>query len=66
MATRYAGIRAFVWLDLNDRGTHWPIETSPDVAAEFRRGIARRASTCPNLYANLDTQPDSAPERARG
>ena len=60
MPSEFPGIDAFVWLDLQDRGTNWPIELSSDVAAEFRKGIARRAYVG-NDYRNLDTSPIPPP-----
>jgi len=62
MPTEFPGIHAFVWLDVHDRGTNWPIETSNAVASEFRRGIARRAYLA-NDYGNLDTSPIPPPDQ---
>jgi hypothetical protein len=50
--TKYARIRGFVWFDVNDRGTNWPIESSHRATRAFRRGIAKRAYRT-NNYANL-------------
>jgi len=62
MPSEFPGIHAFVWLDVHDRGTNWPIETSSAVASEFRRGIARRAYLA-NDYGNLDTSPIPPPDQ---
>ena len=40
---RYRKVHALIYFDVNDRGTHWPIETSHAATRAFRRGIRRRA-----------------------
>jgi hypothetical protein len=60
MATDFSGIRAFVWLDVQDRGTNWPIEHSG--AGAFRKGIARPAYL-PNRFGGLSRSPIPAPPR---
>jgi hypothetical protein len=60
MATDFSGIRAFVWLDLQDRGTNWPIEHSG--AGAFRKGIASPAYQ-PNRFGGLSRSPIPAPPR---
>jgi hypothetical protein len=59
--TRYRRVRALIWLDINDRGTHWPIESSSRRARNaFRKGIANRAYR-PNLFGSLTTGPIAPP-----
>jgi beta-mannanase len=61
--TRYRKVRALVWMDINDRGTHWPIETSSQRAQNaFRKGIRSRAFV-PNLFAGLTQSPILPPAR---
>jgi hypothetical protein len=60
---RYRKIRAIVWYDINDRGTHWPLESSSKKAKNaFRRGI-RAGAYRPNLYADLRGGPIPPPAR---
>ncbi len=40
---RYHRVRGLIYFDVNDRGTHWPLETSHRVIRAFRHGIARHA-----------------------
>jgi hypothetical protein len=38
---RYRKVRALIYFDVNDRGTHWPIETSHSATRAFRHGVRR-------------------------
>jgi Glycosyl hydrolase family 26 len=58
--TRYRKVRGLVWYDVNDRGTHWPIETSRSASNAFRAGI-RSAAYRSNLYAGLGAGPIPPP-----
>jgi Glycosyl hydrolase family 26 len=58
--TRYRKIRGLIWYDVNDRNSHWPIETSRTAAGAFRNGIRSRAYT-PNIYGNLSASPIHPP-----
>ena len=53
---RYRKIRGFLYFDVHDRGTNWPIETSRRAKRAFRRGIARRIYR-PNRFENLPPGP---------
>ncbi len=55
-------IRAFLWFEVNDRGTHWPIESSPSVTKAFARGIGNPIYA-ENQFGNLETRPIPAPAR---
>jgi hypothetical protein len=61
---RYRKIRGLIWYDVNDRGTHWPLETSSGKAKRaFRAGI-RSGAFRPNVYGNLGTgRPVPPPSR---
>jgi hypothetical protein len=56
----YPHIRGIVWFDVNDRGTHWPIENSGDVTTVFRSAIGD-SSYIPGRFANLNTSPIPPP-----
>jgi hypothetical protein len=57
---RYSKVRGLVYFDVNDRGTHWPLETSPAAMGAFSRGIGKPYFLS-NGYANLDTSPIPPP-----
>jgi hypothetical protein len=57
---RYTRVRALVYFDVNDRGTHWPIETSSDVLSAFARGISK-PSFLSNGFGDLSTSPIPPP-----
>jgi hypothetical protein len=59
---RYPKVRGVVWYDLNDRGSGWPIETSPRASSAFRTGIGA-AVYRPNLYGDVATSPIRPPSR---
>ncbi|HKG37091.1 MAG TPA: glycosyl hydrolase [Solirubrobacterales bacterium] len=59
---RFRKIRAFVWFDVHDRGTNWPIETSRSARRAFRRGI-RRPIYRANAYGDLSRAPITPPGR---
>ena len=40
---RYRRVHALVYFNVNDRGTHWPIETSRSATRAFRRGMRHHA-----------------------
>ncbi len=56
----FPAIGAFVWLEFEDRGAHWPIELSKPVTAEFRRGIAKPWFLA-NDYGSLEGGPIPPP-----
>jgi hypothetical protein len=59
--TRYRKVRAIVWHDVEDRGTHWPIESSSRRARKaFRKGIGNRAFR-PNLFGGIQRTPIHPP-----
>jgi hypothetical protein len=59
---KYRKVRGLVWYDLNDRGTHWPIERSGSASDAFRSGI-RSGAYRPNLYGGLASEPIGPPAR---
>ena len=59
---RFPKIRAFLWFEVNDRGTHWPIESSRSVTKAFAKGI-RSPTYLGNQFGNLETSPIPAPAR---
>jgi beta-mannanase len=56
----YPKIRGFVWFDMNDRQTHWPIETSRSATKAFRNGIQSRVYTS-NDFGGLNGSPIPPP-----
>ena len=59
---RYRKIRAVIWYDINDRNTHWPLETSKKSSNAFRAGI-RSGAYRPNLYGGINNSPIEPPAR---
>jgi hypothetical protein len=59
---KYRKIRGLIWYDVNDRGTHWPIERSRSASDAFRSGI-RSGAYRPNLYGGLASEPIGPPAR---
>ena len=59
---RYRKIRAIIWYDINDRNTHWPLETSKKASNAFRSGI-RSGAYKPNLYGGINNSPIEPPAR---
>jgi hypothetical protein len=55
-------VRALIWFDVNDRGTHWPIESSPSVTRAFAKGI-RNPMYLANSFSEIEASPISAPRR---
>jgi len=53
-------VRAFIWFEVNDRGTHWPIESSPSVTRAFAQGI-RNPSYLGNIFGSIERSPIPAP-----
>jgi hypothetical protein len=60
--TRYRKVRAVVWFDVNDRGSHWPIERSRKQSRAFQSGI-RNSAYRPNEFRNLPFGPILPPPR---
>jgi hypothetical protein len=60
--TNYRKIRGLIWLDLEDRGAHWPIETSSSASRAFRQGIANPAYR-PNEFGKIASGPIKPPRR---
>jgi len=58
---RYRKIRAVVWYDVDDRGTHWPIERRPQDGQAFRAGV-RPYAYRPNWYGGIETSPIQPPQ----
>jgi hypothetical protein len=56
----YRKIHGLVWFDVNDRGAHWPIETSRSAKKAFRHGIHSRVYAR-NNFANLNASPIPVP-----
>jgi beta-mannanase len=60
LAKGFRKIHGLIWFDVNDRNTHWPIETSRSATRAFRNGIRRRLYAA-NAYADLSASPIPAP-----
>jgi Glycosyl hydrolase family 26 len=60
LRTGYSKVRALIWFDVNDRGTHWPIESPPAVTQAFSKGI-RSPSYLTNKFSNLSDGPIPPP-----
>ena len=56
----YRKIRAVIWYDVEDRGTHWPIERRKQDVNAFRTAI-RPGAFQPNQYSGIDNSPISPP-----
>ena len=61
---RYRKVRGLVYFDVNDRVTHWPLETSRRVIRAFRRGI-NRSSYVPNRFGRIKARPIRPPRPRR-
>jgi hypothetical protein len=57
---RYQKVRALIYFDVNDRGTHWPLENSPAAMSAYAQGISR-PSFLTNSYGDLSASPIPAP-----
>jgi Glycosyl hydrolase family 26 len=60
----YRKVRAFVWYDVDDRGTNWPIERRKQDYLAFRQGI-RAGAYRPNEFGGIVNSPISPPARHR-
>jgi hypothetical protein len=58
----YRKVRAVIWYDVEDRGTHWPIERRRKDGNAFRKGIRAHAFR-PNLYGGITQSPIQPPPR---
>jgi hypothetical protein len=58
----YRKVRGLIWYDVDDRHTHWPIETSAGASRAFRSGI-RSSGFRPNVYRELGGGPIGPPSR---
>jgi hypothetical protein len=58
----YPRVRAFIYFDVNDRNSHWEIESSPAVISAFRNGIQRPAYLR-NRYGGITRSPIPPPAR---
>jgi hypothetical protein len=57
---RYPKVRAVVYFDVNDRGTHWPVEMSQDTLNAFAAGFGQPYFLS-NSFSNFDTSPIPPP-----
>ena len=55
-------VRALIWFEVNDRGTHWPIETPPSGKRAFAKGI-RNSIYVGNIFSDIEASPIPAPRR---
>jgi hypothetical protein len=55
-------VRAFLWFEVNDRGTHWPIETPASAKNAFARGIRNSIYTS-SEFSEIAASPIPAPRR---
>jgi hypothetical protein len=60
LPTKYRRIRGLIWFDQIDRGTNWPLETSPAATKAFARGIRARAFQA-NAFAGATARPIPPP-----
>src|SRR5262249_39076062 len=61
--TRYRKVRGIVWQDVEDRGTHWPIESSSRRARKaFKKGIGNPAFRA-NVFGGIKHTPIGPPAR---
>ena len=54
------GIRGFLWFNVHDRGTNWPLEIAPKPANAFREGI-QTPRFVTNRYGDLNASPIPPP-----
>jgi hypothetical protein len=54
-------VRALIWFEVNDRGTHWPIETPPSAKTAFARGV-RNPIYVGNAFGDIEARPIPAPD----
>ncbi|MEX2080607.1 MAG: glycosyl hydrolase [Dehalococcoidia bacterium] len=55
LRTEFRRIRGLIWFNQIDRGTNWPLESSPAAARAFRQGVRRGYR--PNIYSGLTGSP---------
>jgi Glycosyl hydrolase family 26 len=60
--TRFKKVHALLYFEVNDRGTHWPIESSRASTAAFASGI-RNPAYLPSLFSNIESSPIPVPAR---
>jgi hypothetical protein len=58
--THYRKIRGVIWYDVDDRNTHWPLETSKSASNAFNRAISNPAFR-PAEFGALASSPIPAP-----
>jgi hypothetical protein len=54
--SRYRKIRGLIWFDVEDRNTHWPVESSRKSIDAFAKEIQRRPFR-PNQFGAIGTNP---------
>jgi Glycosyl hydrolase family 26 len=54
--SRYRKVRGMIWFDVDDRNTHWPVESSRKSLDAFSQGIRRRPYR-PSLFGGINTSP---------
>jgi hypothetical protein len=57
---RYPKVRALVWFEQNDRGMHWPIESTRASRMAFAKAIQRTVYR-PNEFQHIETSPIPPP-----
>ena len=62
LAKWFPKVRALIWFEVNDRGTHWPIESSSSALRSFARGI-RNPIFLGNSFSDIEARPIPAPRR---
>jgi hypothetical protein len=55
-------VRALIWFEVNDRGTHWPIESPGSAKRAFAKGI-RSPIYAANEFSGIKATPIPAPRR---
>jgi hypothetical protein len=60
LPSHYRRVRGLIWFDENDRGMHWPIESSHAATRAFANGIGRSVYRS-NEFSGLGQSPIPAP-----
>jgi hypothetical protein len=56
LPSRYRKVRGLIWFDVQDRNTHWPVESSRASIDAFSKGIRRRPYR-PAVFGGIQASP---------
>jgi mannan endo-1,4-beta-mannosidase len=59
--SRYPKVRGVIWFDENDRGMHWPIESSAKARKAFAKAIGSPLYL-PNIFRDIEASPIPVPD----